>query len=1734
MTNIQEQLNVASAFVDRHMDEGRGEQPAILCGERTVSYGDLHANVNRFGNVLRSLDVRMEERVAILLPDIPEFAFTFFGTVKIGAVALPLNTLLSPGEYEYLLADSRARLLVVHVSLLEGVLSVRDKPKHLEHVIVCSGDAEGFPRLEELLKDASPFLDAADTHQDDAALWLYTSGTTGFPKGIVHRHRSMIVATEQYAKQTLDLDASDVSFSVPRLFFAFGLGNALYFPLWTGGTSVLLPGKPTPEAVFDVIDRYRPTVFYSVPTNYAALLQAAERAGRESLGRVRLCISGGEPLPKPVFEGWQARFGIEILEIIGTTEALHIFISNRPGKARIGSVGQIVPGYGAKVVDADGSELPAGETGTLLVRGESITPGYWHRYEQTKKTMLGEWYNTDDKFRVDEEGFYYYVGRNDDMMRLGGEWVAPTAIEAVVQKHPSVLETGVIGIADEEGLTTPVACTVLKEGYSPSPELALELQDFIRKESAPHNYACWIEFMDELPRTATGKLQRAELRRIDRKIERQEPIAFVAQLEKLDSASEQKEALISFLRAQIVIAFEIKDSQPISPETSFFDLGMDSLSSIALRNRLRTGLGCQLSSASLFKHFTPDTLADYLLGQMLVPAAPGQEIDSAIGAYGEALPQLIPHPEQRFEPFPLTDIQMAYLLGRSGAFELGNVATHWYVEIDCPYGDVELARFNAAWQRLIERQDMLRVVIGSDGRQRLQEKAPRYVIPVVDLIDRPEEAVQTRLAEIRDRMSHEVLDAHGWPIFGIEATRLEPRRARLHISLDLLVMDAWSMFLIFKELHTIIHSPEALPPLELTFRDYVLAEEAFKETAHYGRARDYWFARLDSLPPAPDLPLAVMPAALARHQFTHRGFTLPADVWRRLQDRAAKAGLTPSALLLAAFTEILTIWSRNAHFIINVTMFNRLPVHPQINDIVGDFTSLLLLEVDNTVPATFVQRASRIQQRLLEDLDHNAINGVRILRELARRQGGNRRAAMPVVFSSTLRLSSLGADMSSLSQFGEIVYSVSQTPQVFLDHQLYENQGELMLHWDCVEEVFPPGLLDNMFGAYRRLLELLASDETAWQQTSFHESLLTQQLAQRAVVNDTAGEVSPALLHDFFVTKALEQPDAPAVIASGRTLSYRELLDLAKRTAHWLQRHDVAPNTLVAVVMEKGWEQIVAVLGILMAGGAYLPIDAHLPAARRNDLLTDGEARLALTQPKIETLEWPEGVERLTITNEALAPEEASVAETATGPEDLAYVLYTSGSTGRPKGVMLPHRGPANTILDVNRRFAVTEKDRALCLSALNFDLSVYDVFGVLAAGGALVIPAHEGLRDPAHWREIMIAHGVTLWNSVPALKQMLVEYLESRGESIPPGMRLVMMSGDWIPLDLPGRIRALWPEITIMGLGGPTETSIWNNHYPIRDVDPAWKSIPYGKPLANQTLHVLDTNLAPRPIWVSGELYIGGRGLARGYWGDEEKTNERFLIHPVTGERLYRSGDLARYLPDGNLEIMGRSDFQVKIRGHRIELKEIEAVLTDHPAIKEAMVTAVGEARSLQALAAYVVPLEAGQSVEKVAEELKTHVGARLPEYMVPATVTVLDALPLSSNGKVDRKALPAPEALGRETKTESALPDTDLEKKLAEIWGELLAHEDIGIFDNFFEIGGDSASIVQLQSKLWDALGEEIPVTKLFEHSSIHALARYLGGEGPVEKKARSSRVEKRRALQDSARQQRQTRQRRRSEHV
>jgi benzoate-CoA ligase len=502
LITLPDKFNVATHFVDRNVLEGRGDRIAIECGDERISYQQLLERTNRVGHALIRLGVNAEQRVALLLSDSPEFLCCFFGVIKIGAVAVPLNTLLQPHEYEYLLNDTRAQVLIVSEHLLPQIEGIpRDRLRCLREVLVLGeGQIREELRLGELMESASPELEAAVTSRDDAAFWLYSSGSTGPPKGCIHLQHDMVISSELYAKGILAMNESDRCYSVARLFFAYGLGNAGYFPLYCGATTILNPARPTPAGIYADIERYRPTLFFSVPSNYAALLAHHREDGREfDLSSIRHAISAGESLPAPLFERFRQRFGVEILDALGSTETLHMVTSNLPGKAKPGSSGTIIPGFEAKVVDDHGHVVAQGEIGTLLVKGDSTCIGYWNQHERSKDAFEGQWFRTGDKYYQDEDGYFWYAGRADDLFKVNGRWLSPTEVESALLSHAAVREAAVVAREDEAGLTKPVAYVVVNSGYIASEELARDLEDWVARKSGHYKRPRWIAFLPELP-----------------------------------------------------------------------------------------------------------------------------------------------------------------------------------------------------------------------------------------------------------------------------------------------------------------------------------------------------------------------------------------------------------------------------------------------------------------------------------------------------------------------------------------------------------------------------------------------------------------------------------------------------------------------------------------------------------------------------------------------------------------------------------------------------------------------------------------------------------------------------------------------------------------------------------------------------------------------------------------------------------------------------------------------------------------------------------------------------------------------------------------------------------------------------------------------------------------------------------------------------------------------------------
>ncbi|VBB14763.1 non-ribosomal peptide synthetase [Burkholderia stabilis] len=888
-------------------------------------------------------------------------------------------------------------------------------------------------------------------------------------------------------------------------------------------------------------------------------------------------------------------------------------------------------------------------------------------------------------------------------------------------------------------------------------------------------------------------------------------------------------------------------------------------------------------------------------------------------------------PVRQHERFALTPVQAAYVLGRHESFEFGGNACHLYVEYGEP-ADLDCVRFEAAWNACVARHPMLRAIVEDNAWQRVLPDVPWQPLAVHDLRDADATAFDAHISRVRERLDHAVHALDHWPVLQPEVS-LGPDGAVLHLSVDFTLIDYASLQLLLAEWRRRYDDPQWRPALlDATFRDYVVHEAHARERADHARDKAWWLARIDDLPARPDLPVLPAPGGDARPRFTHRHARLDRAQWAALCASASRFGLSAASVALAAFAEIVGRWSQSPAFCVNLTVLNRPPVHPRIDAVLGDFTALSLLAVDATQGCDFVERARTIGARMFDDLDHRAFTGVDVMRELARRRGKDA-ALMPVVFTSGI--GSVGRLLGEQTTRAEPPrYMISQTPQVWLDCQVTDQFGGLEIGWDVRDDLFPDGMPAAMFDAYVALLGRLADDAECWSRAG--DIVLPSAVPVALAHPDADTHIAAG-----FAAQALRTPDAPVVIDAQGARTYRHVAQHAAALRTVLEQQGVTVGDTVAVLMPKCAHQLAAVLAIVQAGAAYVPVDSRQPALRQQAILRNARVRAVVTLQGIDIEH--EGCTRIDIDTFPVDPQWPPRVARDIAPDALAYVIYTSGSTGEPKGVMLSHAAVCNTLADISARHEVGTGDVVLGLAELSFDLSVYDFFGATARGACIVLPDPARGNDPSHWAELMARHHVTLWNSVPAQGQMLIDYLEGEPALAVPGPRRVLWSGDWIPVTLPARWWRRWPDSALFSLGGATEASIWSIEHPIRPQDTQLASIPYGRALTGQTMEVLDTLGRPCPPGVRGEIHIGGVGLASGYANDPARTAERFIRHR-DGRRLYRTGDLGRVRADGSLEFLGRQDDQVKIRGYRIELAEIDAALNAHPLVGAATTIVLGE----------------------------------------------------------------------------------------------------------------------------------------------------------------------------------------------
>ncbi|GAA4462941.1 hypothetical protein GCM10023189_40280 [Nibrella saemangeumensis] len=1061
------------------------------------------------------------------------------------------------------------------------------------------------------------------------------------------------------------------------------------------------------------------------------------------------------------------------------------------------------------------------------------------------------------------------------------------------------------------------------------------------------------------------------------------------------------------------------------------------------------------------------------------------------------------------EPFSLTSLQQSYLAHKLHPDKKPTIV---YQEFEVREFDV--ARFDEAIGKLVCMHPALHTIFTGKGSQYVSPGVCCFVTPLNSLVELPEAEQQAQLDATRMEMSGRFFSIKTWPYFDIRISVVVPGKAIVHIALDMMIADGFSVLLLYSQLFS-LYAGEAqeIPEMRLTQSNYVHALDSKKDGALYELSRKYWNGKIKTLHKGPALPLL---AGRAHVKLPVRISDYCSE-WNILRQKALALNVQPAAILLALYAEVIAAWSNTPVFSIVCVDYEHRRRLVGSEALLGDMTNLCWITSEGK---SFTDKVVAANRQLISDQRNSRVSGIEGFRQNAS-DGKATSLSFPVVFTNCLDLppTPLPASVTPLT-------GLSNTPMVLLDLFVYEQAGVLHCNWDYDGAQLSADLARGISTAFHEMAGKLCTDTDFWQQErlvqqadqSFNSNALSlqQRLELLTQWNNTDCDYNRNIcLHRLFEEQAERVPENIATVTSESMLTYRELNGRANQMAHFLQKQGVSPNMLVGICMERSHDMIVSVLAIQKAGGAYVPLNVGDPVSRIQSIVETAKIKIIITSLSIYEKMNIDGLRFIFIDGDEglVRREHAGHAPITNGSaNDLAYAIFTSGSTGNPKGVIVKHRPVVNLIEWAQKTFQFTEKDRTLFVSPLSFDLSVFDIFGLLAFGGSIRICTEEERQNAKALSNILLHEPISFWNSAPSALQLLVPFLKLQKDITNDCMRLVFLSGDWIPLTLPGEMKKAFPSAEVISLGGATEAAVWSNYYPVKHINQAWRSIPYGRPIQNARYYILDEDKKPCAIGETGELYIGGECLSEGYINAPQLTAEKFLpdpFHDRSGFRMYRTGDLARFFPDGNIEFLGRADHQVKIRGFRIELGEIDAAL-QKSGMDEAVTIMREETSGNRMLVAFVVL----RAMDKNEEHVKRSLSTLLPDYMIPSRVIFLDAMPITENGKVDRKVLTAetiPSIEARYTKhgqeqdkakeQENAPSNRKILKELVDNFVRTevavileCSEERVEPLSNIGHLGFNSLHYTRLGAELMEKLQSDINPTDFFQHNTVDKIGSFL----------------------------------------
>lgn len=1632
--------------------ERNPRQIAVVEGAQSQTYDQLNRRANRLAAALGQAGIGPENIVAIGAPRSIAGVTATLATLKVGAAFLPLDLKLPAARLNHMIEDSGAACTLIDQTALLPEDFQPGKTIDIQTV------------TEQVGNDENPIL---KVEPENAAYLIYTSGSTGKPKGVRLPHRALLNFLASFNRDySGGFTEKDRCLSLTNTAFDVAVAE-LFLPLTAGATLVLYPETQVmdPADVAETILRENISFSY-LPPSYLGEIATHLEKNKQRLPLKKLLV-GVEAIRDTTLSRYHG-LGVEVVNAYGPTEACICAtrLVYQPGEGGIVPIGRPIANTRVYILDQDGKLAPQGSAGELHIAGRGLALGYLNREDLNRRSFIADpfqageaMYRSGDLARWDTQGRLHFLGRIDEQIKLRGYRIELQEIENRLDEHPEVEAARVLCLEDGAGaqLVAYLVARVAADDKTLRRFLARSLPEYM----IPDHFI----FLDAFPLTANGKLNRAALPRPDRK-----SVALVEPRDGLESKIRELWAEVLNLKAET-----------ISIEDNFHRLGGHSLKLARLAARYEQQLGVKAPLVELFRSQDIAAQAQLLRG---LGDSGYQNIQPAADA----------------ESYPLTSAQERLFVLQQ--MELDSVTYNLPLAVILE-GSVAREKVESIIRRLIQRFEPLRsrfTWIGDGPRQIIEPKIRFHLEghPIGE-----DQIQQTTRDFVRP------FDLAAAPLFRAGLYTIRADKHLLVFDMHHIISDGVSMGLFINQF-TALWRGESLPEPQLQYKDYAVFANSDAEQKRLAEQESYWLDKLADELPTLDLPLDAPRPAVRSFEGETMVFDLDPELATDLRAVADREGASLFHVLFAAYSIFLGKLSGNRDIFVGTPTAGRR--HAQLQDVFGMFVNTVVLRAQPAGHKPFSQYLAEIKEEALTAFDHQEYHFEDLVEKLNIKRDPSRNPIfdvmfalqnidMPVIDLPDLRLKPVSAD-AGIAKFDLncLCYDNGRTISFTFQYckKLFSKAG-MMRFRDYLINVLA-GISRNP-DVHLGNIALLGADE---------RRLVLQEFNQTA--RPYAAE---KLMFEDFERQAAKRPEALALSLGEDKMTYGELNAAANRLAHFLRERGVTRETPVGIVINRTMDMVVAVYAVLKAGGTYVPMEPFIPEARIDHIFNSLQIKHAITnnenldkvaevaagnaqirdlfvfdgqgKPSRHALENLAGKQHFP--QNAWAEVDSANPEKINNAEDRAYVIFTSGSTGTPKGVVVRHRPVINIVEWINRTFSVGPHDKMIFVASFSFDLSVYDMFGLLGAGGCLRIVPSDDIKNPRTLLDIIMNEGITFWDSAPAALQQIAPFLHEVADYPRKSrLRLVLLSGDWIPVPLPDQLRAAFQNVQVVSLGGATEATIWSNYYLINKVESHWKSIPYGKPIQNAAYYILDDHLEPVPVGVPGDLFIGGPVLADGYAGDPELTASKFIDNPFAPGKMYRTGDRARWFADGNMEFLGRLDQQVKIRGYRVEIGEIESRLLEIEGIAETIVIARKDDMNQNYLCAYIVGVNAPD-----AAEVKQALARHLPEYMVPPHIIALPRIPMTVNGKVDRKALPEPQPVESGVGTP---PQTENEKRIAELWAEILAMDaaQVDIDANFFELGGHSLKATRLIAEIHKRMDVRLPLAAFFNAATIRALAQQL----------------------------------------